>query len=882
MGLRRVRAQGERGGLNRCQWTWNGLRSAACSDARILTRRLHRARPRTPTHRLSSRVARTYAPSRASVILCAEQLRAALDAHGLHRTTIVGADHPFTVPADEIDALAADRAFSDAVPIVGAHYPCAHDPPARMWELDPLKTFWANEDFSTIGGDWAGASCWARSLVQNFVKLNATSTVSWATLWAAPASYRYFGNGLLYATQPWSGSYLVPPAIWTTAHVTQFAAPGWRFLDGDGAGLLPGGGSWTAMVPPPSTQRSHDYTAGHHRRPQVSASAAGVAAAGAAAAAEKEGTKDEEDNNDDGDGDVVVGDAAADGAAQHHTQAPTVPNARDGDVSIVIEKLEGRCLRCAVPATTAEDVTFRLAGPLMRVRRLAQWLSNESYHFVRLPDVVVSPDGLLRVHVPRDTILTLTTTTGQARGAATTPPPAYTPFPLPHADSYDATPLYHPARYHVDNGGSFEVVDSVQGGGGDARGRVLLQASPVAPGANGWGKEYDPITSIGSPDWANYDVAVRVQPVGAPPAYVMRDTATVAQLPDRNGRRPPSAESTAAAAAADPIGAGAYAGVCVRQCDQFDTGYCLLVGAGLVGGVDGTGWVLQAGTSRMNRTSGAIIAHGELGGGVLDLSAWHRLTLSVRGQTLSATVDGAVVARQLYSPLGASVPPTGLASLRSGRHYSRFDDLQLSAPSVATATPQPSDGWRHVPDGPTISGTPFLVRHLIYAPSPPPGGVIAPARPRRDLDGYVGCAFTLTRPVRVSALARFAVEGTGAHTVTLYDASEDGVAPRLLAATTLNLSVAAFDRLDGYEWAPLAMPIDLHPAGSRGSRYYLLSSEAHGGDVLYDRQVQVEAAANLTSGWLRPVRCSLAMDACKEYDGPPWGTSYGPLNMLMI
>ena len=73
-------------------------------------------------------------------------------------TTIVGADDPFKVPADEIKALAADAAFSAAVPILGAHYPCANNPPADFWALKPAKTFWSNEDFSTTGGDWRGGS----------------------------------------------------------------------------------------------------------------------------------------------------------------------------------------------------------------------------------------------------------------------------------------------------------------------------------------------------------------------------------------------------------------------------------------------------------------------------------------------------------------------------------------------------------------------------------------------------------------------------------------------------------------------------------------------------------------------------------------------------
>ena len=97
--------------------------------------------------------------------------------------------------------------------------------------------------------------------------------------------------------EPWSGNYTVPPAIWTSAHVNQFAAPGWHFLGGAGGnGLLPGGGSWTAMVPPPGRPAALSLPA-----------------------------------------------AAAGGRA-------TVATAGAADLTLVVEKLEGDCLRCKVPA----------------------------------------------------------------------------------------------------------------------------------------------------------------------------------------------------------------------------------------------------------------------------------------------------------------------------------------------------------------------------------------------------------------------------------------------------------------------------------------------------------------------------------------------------
>ena len=40
------------------------------------------------------------------------------------------------------------------------------------------------------------------------------------------------------ANSPWSGYYEVQPALWAVAHTTQFAQPGWFYIDDTGCGLL--------------------------------------------------------------------------------------------------------------------------------------------------------------------------------------------------------------------------------------------------------------------------------------------------------------------------------------------------------------------------------------------------------------------------------------------------------------------------------------------------------------------------------------------------------------------------------------------------------------------------------------------------------------------
>jgi hypothetical protein len=134
----------------------------------------------------------------------------------------------------------------------------------------------------------------------------------------------------------------------------------YALLAGAGSGLLPGGGSWTVLVPSPNS------------------------------------------------GSTVV---------SHGTVPRLVGEAGEGDFTLVLEKLEGDCLRCKVPATTAEMVSFKLTGALEATTTLSMWLTNGTVSFAKMADVKVA-GGSFHVEVPRDTMITLSTTHGQAKGTS--------------------------------------------------------------------------------------------------------------------------------------------------------------------------------------------------------------------------------------------------------------------------------------------------------------------------------------------------------------------------------------------------------------------------------------------------------------------------------
>jgi galactosylceramidase len=171
-------------------------------------------------------------------------LRKTLDADGFSSVKIVAADSSFgSISKDILN----DKELSDAVSVIGAHYPGTHS------DADAVKTgkpLWASEDYSTYNDD-VGTGCWARILLDNFVNGQMTSTISWNLIASYYDGLPFFRDGLMTAIEPWSGNYTVSGPIWISAHLTQFTAPGFNYLKNDyGSGHLDKGGSYVTLVNP--------------------------------------------------------------------------------------------------------------------------------------------------------------------------------------------------------------------------------------------------------------------------------------------------------------------------------------------------------------------------------------------------------------------------------------------------------------------------------------------------------------------------------------------------------------------------------------------------------------------------------------------------------
>jgi O-glycosyl hydrolase len=152
------------------------------------------------------------------------------------------------------DEMLKDPALGQAISVIGVHYPLVN---GRLRTTDAArrtgKPLWSSEDQPNGGSgpfvsrDWAeGGRILAHLYNQNYLEGSMTSTEIWSPITSYYDNLAAPNSGLMYANTPWSGHYEVQGAIWATAHTTQFAQPGWQYLDA-ASGYLPGSGSYVAL-----------------------------------------------------------------------------------------------------------------------------------------------------------------------------------------------------------------------------------------------------------------------------------------------------------------------------------------------------------------------------------------------------------------------------------------------------------------------------------------------------------------------------------------------------------------------------------------------------------------------------------------------------------
>jgi hypothetical protein len=462
-------------------------------------------------------------------------LKAALTAGG-YPTKVVGSDNGWEIAGQ----MRTDPALNNAVDVVGAHYPCGYL--SDSTECDSSadaratgKPLWASENGSLdMNG---GSAALIRSITRGYLDARMTAYLNWPLIAALYPNLPFDTVGLANAPEPWSGAYRVGRSTWATAHVTQFAQPGWQFVD-SASGYLEG------------DRRNGSYV--------------------------------------------------------------TLKAANRSAYSVIVE---------TTTAGAAQDLSVRVTGglPTGTVRVWATDLrsSDTGRHFVRQADITPQA-GRYSLTLQPGHVYSLTTTSGQGKGAATGPAPGR--LALPYSDDFDGYAVGTQARLLADMQGAYEV----QPCAGGRSGRCVQQMAAQEP--INWQGGSDSYTLAGDVGWRDYTVSVDV---------LHRQAGTVKLLGRANQQSRP--QNTQAAYELRVRDTGAWA-IAKNDTDAHLT----------------------------TLTSGTVPP--------LGLNRWHTLSLTMRGSAITARIDGV----QVGSVTDGSYPAGQIGLGVVGYQTDQFDNLTVA------------------------------------------------------------------------------------------------------------------------------------------------------------------------------------------------------------
>jgi galactosylceramidase len=140
-----------------------------------------------------------------------KSLRAGLDANGLGRVKLVAADE-WNASWTIVDKMLIDPALSNAVYAVGVHYPSGAGYTSSAAAKTLGQPLWGSEE-GIGGGTWTNAQNLAKIFNRNYIIGKITADEIWSPVSAYYDVLPCAGSGLMRANSPWSGHYVVSPAI---------------------------------------------------------------------------------------------------------------------------------------------------------------------------------------------------------------------------------------------------------------------------------------------------------------------------------------------------------------------------------------------------------------------------------------------------------------------------------------------------------------------------------------------------------------------------------------------------------------------------------------------------------------------------------------------
>jgi galactosylceramidase len=192
-----------------------------------------------------------------------EMFRSTLNAAGMTTVGIHGFDNwnyatGTGSPWNWVLDLATNATLAKDVYAVGEHttWGTAGAPPTDVKAAAHAagKSIWDTEEHVYEHGFQCEMDI-VRAYLQNYTQSRITKTIYWYLISSFYPVEALYDVTMAVASAPWSGAYTINDALWAYAHMTQFAQPGWQFLD-NASGALTGGGDYATLLSPDKTDFS--------------------------------------------------------------------------------------------------------------------------------------------------------------------------------------------------------------------------------------------------------------------------------------------------------------------------------------------------------------------------------------------------------------------------------------------------------------------------------------------------------------------------------------------------------------------------------------------------------------------------------------------------
>jgi galactosylceramidase len=193
-----------------------------------------------------------WGPTSASRSFVVNTLRPGLNADGFSNVGIVAADSNkgFWIA----DRVQSDSALKSALAALNAHYTSESSTNAVNSGL-PL---WAGEDLAPLRTDFVkGPLDMAHRIMKNYTIGKMTKYEMHPVIESSYPNTPFNTKSILVAQTPWTGRYEIQSGLWATAHFTQFAGIGWKYINGgtstnDQGGYMtlkdPSSSNWSLIV----------------------------------------------------------------------------------------------------------------------------------------------------------------------------------------------------------------------------------------------------------------------------------------------------------------------------------------------------------------------------------------------------------------------------------------------------------------------------------------------------------------------------------------------------------------------------------------------------------------------------------------------------------